>query len=218
MKVIDLRHGRFAEIDHLNPNFRKEYGRLRITVDMLSPREHYLDQFPFLMFSIIDLFPNLKNHSCSHGQADHTVREYDMSHLISPIKIIGDVIDTVHLLEHVILELQCQIGVMHVCSGLTCNYWEPENRYDVFIETAEPELAKFACNFALELFNNLLYEREGHINLQDVVKAAQILYSNHSRPAHEVARDYEWPNSQFSELLQKLQELNFPFQHVQPAA
>lgn len=218
MKLIATKHGRFAEIDHLNPNFRNEYKRLKITIDTVAPKEFYLGNFPTLMFTILELFPNLRNHSCNHGKTNHTQRDYDTSHLIAPIKIVGDVIDTVHLLEHVILELQCQIGSMEVCSGLTCNYWEPENRYDVFIECAEPELATFACNLALDVFQKISNEDVSIEDVRDLLQIAHTVYGGIEISTYDVARELNWPTRRVSRLIEKLEKFNFPFPAMQPAA
>ena len=116
MKLIATDYGTFSGIDHLNDRFEHGSDRLKITVDTVSPRALYLERFPQLLFEVLEIFPNLQRHRCSHGQIDSRYRQYDMSHLVSPIKLVGDVIDTVHLFEHVILELQFQIGTMEACS------------------------------------------------------------------------------------------------------
>ncbi len=219
MKIISIQSGTFPEIERLNRNFRKEYQKLKITLDTLSGREFYLKRFPNLMFSIIEMLPNLRHHRCSHGENIHISREYDPSHLISPIKILGDVIDTVHLLEHTILELQCQISEMEICSGLTCNYWEPENRYDVFVECTEPNLAAFSTELSVALFNHLLYApNEQFPDIKDIIRLARTVYKHELRSIRQISTLLNWSEEKVIEGMERLEQFKFPFRVLQPAA
>ncbi|RMD96565.1 MAG: hypothetical protein D6814_11165 [Calditrichaeota bacterium] len=218
MKLISLQHGRFSEIDQLNGNFRKEFLKLKITLDTLSPQKFYLDRFPGLMFTLIEILPNLRHHHCSHGDNEHLSREYDLSHLITPIKIIGDTIDTVHLLEHMILELQCQISEMQVCSGLTCNYWEPENRYDIFVECNEPDLCTFSTYVSLAFFNQFLYRKGELFNIQDVIRLARTIYRQDSRSIRHIAKMMNWSRDKVISEIERLERFSFPFQSLHPVA
>ncbi len=219
MKLISIQYGNFEEIEHLNPNFQKNFLKLKLTLDMLSPKEFYIDNFPRLIFSVIEALPNLRYHQCSHGEKRHLKREYDPSHLISPIKIIGDVIDTVHLLEHTILELQCQISEMDVCSGLTCNYWEPENRFDVFVECTEPNIAIFSSNVAIAALKGIIYNEEFDLpSLKDTVAIARQIYARGITDDDELASHLNWSKSKVQTELRRLDRFNFPFQILQPAA
>ncbi len=220
MKLISVQYGDFEEIEHLNPNFQKNFLKLKLTLDMLSPKEIYIENFPRLMFTLIEALPNLRYHQCSHGEKRHLKREYDPSHLISPIKIIGDVIDTVHLLEHTILELQCQISEMDVCSGLTCNYWEPENRFDVFVECTEPNIAIFSSNVAIAALKNIIYNTNDFDlpSLSDTVAIAKQIYSRGITDADELAGALQWSKPKVQSEIKRLDRFNFPFQILQPAA
>lgn len=219
MHLIATEYGRFAGIDQINSNFRNDRMRLKLTLDTESPRKLYLDQFPQLLFSVLEIFPNLRSHRCQQGESGFTKREYDLSHLVTPIKIIGDVIDTVHLLEHVILEMQCQIGIMDECSGLTCNYWEPENRYDVFIECDEPELGLFSCNASLDLFRKLLYGSDtARIDIADMLAVAAKIYHAETDSIAALSEMLAWRESKITRIMERLEELSFPFHVLQPAA
>ncbi len=219
MKLVSVQNGDYSEVEHLNPNFQKHHPKLKITLDTISPREFYLENFPRLMFSIIEMLPNLRYHQCSHGENRHLRREYDLSHLITPIKIIGDVIDTVHLLEHAILELQCQVSDMPVCSGLTCNYWEPENRYDVFVECNEPEVALFSTHAAVAVFNKLLYDDPAASPpLNDLIQIASDIYRHGMRTEEELAQSLNWTAARVSSGLEWLEEFKFPFEILEPVA
>ena len=218
MKLIATDHDFFPEINNFNPRLKKGSRRLKLTIDTISPRALYLERFPSLLFSILDLFPNIKRHRCGHSQVHENFRDYDTSHLLAPIKIMGDVIDTVHLLEHVTLELQCQIGGMDVCSGLTCNYWEPENRFDVFVECEEPALGLFSCNFAMDVLQKLIYGPEESIEVDDPIALARSLYENQGCSIAEVQHNLAWPEERVARNLARLEALKFPREIIRNAA
>lgn len=218
MKLISAEPGKYPDINRLNHNFRADSNRIKFTIDTISPKSLYLDRFPKLLFTTFDLLPNIKKHRCTRGATTEAFRDYDMSHLVSPIKLIGDVIDTVHLLEHVVLELQCQIGAMPECSGLTCNYWEPENRYDVFIESDETELARFSCKMALDLFDTIIYGSEKEIDLPDLTILARRIYGRGTVSKAGIARDLAWSGERVSEKMARLEAFNFPLKSLKFAA
>lgn len=219
MNIVTMQSGYFSDIDHLNPNFRKDFKKLKITLDTPYERGFYLQKFPVLLFTVMDMLPNLRHHRCSHGDQKHIHRQYDMSHLVSPIKIIGDVIDTVHLLEHTILELQCQISEMEICSGLTCNYWEPENRYDVFVECTEPDLAIFSAEVSVATFNRIL-EGTSHLELDlgETIRLARTIYKYDLTSIRQIARRLSWSEQKVIRGMEELEQYRFPFRALQPAA
>lgn len=218
MKLIATKHDYFPDIDAYNPRFRIGSLRLKLTIDTLSPRKFYLNRFPALLFDVLDLFPRIKHHRCAHGKSESRFRDYNTGHWMAPIRIIGDVIDTVHLLEHVILELNCQIGGMEICSGLTCNYWEPENRYDVFIECDDFALGIFSTNFGLKLFHQLLYGQKFAHDVRELMLLAGILYEQPEIPSLQLQQRLGWAPEQIASGLAQLKALQFPDDSARRAA
>ncbi len=218
MKLIGFEEGLFPELDNYNAGFNKGSRRLKVTIDTLAAKTHYIENYPELLFNTLDLLPNIRNHRCSHGENEHAGRDYDMSHIFSPIKIVGDVIDTVHLFEHVALEIQCQVAEMQECSGLTCNYWEPETRYDVFIEYEEAPIAEFSCLTSLKLINSQINTPEEPFNIRDVLMLATTIARQEVEDASSLSSHLGWSNGKLNRIIAELQELKFPFSAHLPAA
>ncbi len=218
MKLIGFEEGLFPELDNYNAGFIKGSRRLKATIDTLSSKTHYIENYPELLFNTLDLLPNIRNHRCSHGENEHAGRDYDMSHIFSPIKIVGDVIDTVHLFEHVALEIQCQVAEMKECSGLTCNYWEPETRYDVFIECEETSVAEFSCLTSLKLINSQINTPDEPFNIRDVLQLAITITRKGYEDPEALAAHLGWSNGKLNRMMAELRELKFPFIVQLPAA
>jgi len=218
MKIITCEDGAFPEINHLNHDFKTDSLRLRITLDTTLSRDYYINLFPKLLFTVLDIFPNIRKHHCSHGQNSDTLRENSMDHLPSPIKLVGDVIDTVHLFEHLTLELQCLIGQMAQCSGLTCNYWSPENRFDVYIECDDSRIAQFSCNAAIALFNNMLHAEEKMVSTLDAIYLAQTISKAGWQKQEIIKQKLGWSELKFEQAEEHLRTFAFPFRALSAVA
>lgn len=211
MELIQINSSRTQEIKRLNGNFKDDTLKLKVTIDTTKSKSYYINTFPTLLFKILELFPNIKQHNCFQGEAEFASRNMPLMNIGLPIKLVGDVIDTVHLLEHVILEIQCQVDNMDECSGLTCNYWEPENRYDVFIECNHIEVATFSTKIALQLFNSILYDEAHVVGVNDIVKMASHLRDQKHYSIDKIAQKFRWSKTKIEKNIMLLQELSYPF-------
>lgn len=211
MKIVDSVIGRFPEIDRLNPRFTPGSLRLKLTVDTVEPPAHYLDHFPELLFRLSEMFPNLQRHDCSDGGEMHDFRDVEIIHPLLPIKIVGDVIDTVHLSEHLIIELQCSLTRMPMCSGVTCNLWEPENRYDVFVECAKPAMGHFTGRLGVQIINDVLRHGKMSSAPSRMVQIVPLLLQAPPSDARDIARQLRWSANLVQRTLEELRAYHFPF-------
>ncbi|KAA3657556.1 MAG: hypothetical protein DWQ10_13040 [Calditrichaeota bacterium] len=218
MKLLKIVEGNFEELNKLNTNFKKETQRIRATIDTVHDKHFYLHKFPDLLFETLQLFPNIRHHHCHQGEQGYSGRDFDISHLGAPIQIVGDVIDTVHLVEHIAIEIQCQVGELDECSGLTCNYWEPENRFDVFIECRNPAIASFSCNFAVLLAKEILKGNGHDWCVDDILDIAKIIEKTNEFSLHTLARILNWSKKKTLKNMQLLEQLSYPLPWLRSAA
>ncbi|KAA3613909.1 MAG: hypothetical protein DWQ05_16685 [Calditrichaeota bacterium] len=218
MELIKIVPGNFAELNKLNGNFKKDTQRIRATIDTTEEKDFYIGKFPDLLFGMLKLFPNIRHHHCHQGEHKYPNRDFDIRHLGAPIKIVGDVIDTVHLVEHISLEIQCQVDDLDECSGLTCNYWEPENRFDVFIECNKPAIATFSCNFAFQLCTSMLNGTKNDFHIDEVIKMARAIEKSGEYSLHVLARLLKWSKKKTMGNLKLLEQFNFPLPWMRTAA
>ena len=210
MKLIKIKRGRFSEIEHLNTNFKHDSLQICATVETTNSPETYLARFPDLLFSVLKTLPNLKHHHCHTDMTPYMQRSGQIYQFNSPLKLVGDVIDTVHLLEHVALEIQCQLDNLEACSGLTCNYWEPENRFDIFIECKNPRIAIFSFRLALRLCNAILNHEKKNMDIGEMILLAQTINKTQIITPEVLARKMEWPLVKVYRCMKSLEGLNFP--------
>lgn len=170
MRVVDAKYGLFPEVNHLNSRFVPNRPRLKLTVDTLHPEEHYIQSFPYLAQRLIELFPTLRHHRCCEEDTKPTCSGQ------VPIRRTGQAIDVVHLIEHVIIDLQCHITSMDICSGITCHYWEPENRYDIFVECLDEKVGLFSARLAVDLVGNYLRRESVNDEYHHTIALAKFLY------------------------------------------
>lgn len=211
MKIIDSVTGAFPEIDRLNPRFTPGSLRLKLTVDTTEPRAHYLDNFPELLFRLMDIFPNLRRHDCNGGSEMNDFRDVKIAHPLLPLKIVGDVIDTVHLLEHVIIELQCSLTKMPMCSGITCNLWEPENRFEVFVECESASMGNFTGRLGVQVINDVLDHGQMSPSPSRIVQIVPLLLQTPVPDARRLAQQLQWSANVVQRTLKELHDYKFPF-------
>lgn len=151
MIVTDFSYGKFSEVNHLNSNFRPEINKIKMTIDVISPLKVYKRIYPIVMRQFHDLFPNLQNHDCCREKASGIQEHRD-----SPEEFMNYALNILHLMEHVIIDIQCTITKMKKCSGITCNYHKPPNRFDIFVECIDKATGYSSASMVSELVQLLL--------------------------------------------------------------
>ena len=146
MVVIDFQYNDFSEINHLNKNFVPGVKKLKLTIDVLSSSKVYEKAYPIISSQFKLLFPNLKKHLCCYEKIADGFDEHSE----------GKIIDTIHFIEHVIIDIQCSVSKMKICSGITCNYYQPRNRYDIFVECLDERVGFFAAQHTTEIVQRIL--------------------------------------------------------------
>ena len=151
MIVIDYAYGKFSEVNHLNSNFRPGINKIKMTIDVISPREVYRKIYPIAIRQFHDLFPNLRNHDCCQEKASGVEECADLTNGTQNYAL-----NILHLMEHVIIDIQCTITKMKKCSGITCNYHKPPNRFDIFVECIDKKIGYASASKVSELVQQLL--------------------------------------------------------------
>jgi hypothetical protein len=173
MNILAIYYGDFSEIEKLYSRFSRGKKKIKVVVDvddeLSDPRGTFLGLFQHA----VRYLPTLSRHSCcEEWQAAplYVSEEEGVS-----IKRVGEVADFPHLLEHLIVDLQCTLGNMKSCSGITCGWKNPENRFDLFIECNDPRLGVFATCFGINLINSYLNGGNGENDLELMLKLARLV-------------------------------------------
>ena len=152
MKIIDKDFGRFQDVEHLNKRFIHGRTKQKITIDVVSPEEDYKEAYDILEQEVQKLFPALQKHDCGTNTEEH-------HEVKGPFNKFQGVIDIVHVIEHIMIDLLCTLTDMKMCSGITCRYWKPSNRYDIFVESTNQKVSSFAAYFATTFVREIIAKK-----------------------------------------------------------
>ncbi|MDZ7261960.1 MAG: hypothetical protein ONB05_07640 [candidate division KSB1 bacterium] len=175
MRIVQTEYGEFPEISHLNKRFVPGRKKQKITLDVLSSRERYQQVYPKILDQFNEFFPSLRHHDCCYQGSSPEKRGYSFN---GPFKQFSGIIDVVHIIEHVVIDLQCSISRMPICSGITCHYWEPANRFDIFVECIDENVGLFSGLLAVDMIKTLLDKERLDPNYRKIVSLAKFLYQD----------------------------------------
>jgi hypothetical protein len=131
------------------------------------------NDFHTIYHALAKLLPTLSQHKCCE-QWENTPLYLQETEGVS-VKWVGEVADVAHLVEHVIVDLQCAISGMRKCSGITCGHKDPENRFDLFLQCTDPEVGVFSAYFATYLVAAMFEKPRLSLRYRDIIKAARIV-------------------------------------------
>ncbi|MFQ5701732.1 MAG: hypothetical protein ACE5HU_07810 [Acidobacteriota bacterium] len=180
--VLGLEFGRFPEASPLNPRFCPGRERLKLTVEVRLDGPAPLVAPAEFLEALQGTFPSLCRHHCC---GDHHLREIFAGEHPPPACALRDTdpaTDVAHLLEHLIIDFQYFIAAMQTCSGITCGYESPRNRFDIFIETPDRRVSRLAIDLATPLLASLLRGASIDPILSTAIKLARSVHANRSRP------------------------------------
>lgn len=209
MKVLAIYYGDFPEIEKLYSRFNSGHKKIKVVVDVEDRLDHSRETFINLYHRTAKLFPTLGRHSCCDewDAAPLTVtEERDVS-----IKRIGEMADFPHLLEHLIVDLQCTLTGMKVCSGITCGWKQPESRFDLFVECDDPRIGVFAACFGADLITSYLSGRPTENDHGLILQIARLIdrFPETKVAISQLARNLNESVDNIMKALESMADMNF---------
>jgi CheY-like chemotaxis protein len=157
VKVLQLQSGAFREYEGLNPHFRSGAPKLRYVLDTsldngLLGGVRALDLDVFLPF-----FHRLSAHACGCGRVrEATEREFQYEPATSLVTLQHR-IDIAHYLEHLVLDIQYDLGAAESISGVTLSLGAEATQFMTVVESEDIGLCVFAVNTAMAMMHQALY-------------------------------------------------------------
>ena len=158
---------------------------------------------------LAELFPRISQHTCC--------TEYESAPLYLEeeegvsIKRVGETADVAHLIEHLIVDMQISLGGMRRCSGLTCGWKDPENRFDLFVECVDARVGLFAAQFAVYLVTQIMARKKLSQRNELVLKLARYINENPGSvvDAESLSSALGWKMGNVEMALARLHEFGF---------
>jgi len=178
MRIKKISFGKFPTISDFNPKFRTGSLKLKLVLDISLPEKLKKNELKKLYEKIHLLFPTLHRHECCvsflHGSlGSHSKEDF-------PLEQVGGVTDLAHLLEHMIIDLISFLSQMKTVSGITCGYKIPLNRFDIFVECKERNVARFACHFSFFVMKEFLSGKRLSPRHYRTIQLARYVFDNRS--------------------------------------
>jgi hypothetical protein len=211
MKILAVVYGHFPKVFKLHSRFQPEIGHLKVVLDVHPAGGFERARFLNTFRQLARLFPTIARHSCCvewESAPLYLEQEEGVS-----IKRAGESADVAHLIEHVIVDMQVSLGGMQLCSGLTCGWKDPENRYDLFVECADARIGLFAAQFAVHLVSRLLTRKTLSKRNALVLRLARFLNDNPGIDvdAESLSGVLGWKKGNVEMALSRLHEFGFFF-------
>jgi hypothetical protein len=151
IRFLEMEHGLFSEVDHLNDRFRGGSPRLKATLDILGFDGHSGGVPPDRVPPLLEAFPRVERHRCCGGNDIHATLFRRGSRAGGGPHSTDHGLDLCHLLEHLALDLIGAMAPGRSWAGITCAYREPLHRFDLFLECEDGRVGAAALRCAAHI-------------------------------------------------------------------
>jgi hypothetical protein len=216
LKIKELSYGEFPEISDLNPRFKPGSRKVKMVLDIQLPTVSGEMGLYMILLKLMKLLPTLEKHQCG----EHLFEDLKLDTKTTELSHSEKITHIAHLMEHVIIDLQAKVTGMDSCSGITCGYKNPDNRFDLFVECKDKKVGLFSAFFAVDLFGNLLTRKNLSKTYPALIDLARYLYRNKllqewigfDPMVSRISSELGWKKSFVLSLLRKLKEFGL-FNH-----
>lgn len=147
--IHPIEHGPLHSALPLNPLFRKDRDRLRLTLDLGSDlRRRVRTLSPAQREALLSFSPRIDHHDCCLGLGLDALLTTGADGQPSPSATDVDGLALAHLIEHLALELLTEASAGRECHGATCALADRSERFDLFLEVSDPLLGRTAAILA----------------------------------------------------------------------
>ncbi len=209
MKILAIVYGHFPKVFKLYSRFQPKVGHLKVVLDVHPAGGFERAKFLTVFRQLSELFPTISRHACcvEWESAPLYLEEEDGV----SIKRAGESADVAHLIEHVIVDMQVNVGSMQQCSGLTCGWKNPENRFDLFVECTDARIGLFSAQFAVYLVSRMLTKKRLSRRNEFVLKLAKFLNENPGETVEveSLSSNLGWKKGNVEMALSRLHKFGF---------
>jgi hypothetical protein len=227
IRIRDLQVGPFPAAARLHPGFLPGLSRVRLTLDLGADLRRRTGPLTAAeREQLLALCPRLLDHDCGGGSEIHLMLSIDHEPVDREAgdaaggepgeegradRPGGDGLALAHLIEHVAIDLIVATSGARRCSGVTCAYSGRLDRFDIFLECADPLLGRAAAILATAIVRDLC---AGAGRLAPHRRSRDLLVSltsggRRSLAPEDVAASLEWSLDEAIETLGGLARLGY---------
>jgi hypothetical protein len=212
--IRDLEVGPFPSASRLNPRFIPGVPRVRLTLDLGENLRGAAGPLGAAETAqLLALCPRLLEHDCEGGNPIQEMLSapHHAPPQASPGPETGDGLVLAHLIEHVAIDLIAAASGATRCSGVTCAYAGRLDRFDIFLECADPPLGRAVALLATAIVRDLCSGRDrlaSHRRCRDLLAHLTATRSRHVAP-EDVASSLDWSVPDALESLDGLVRLGY---------
>ena len=153
IRILGAAVGRFPQVLSLNPAFRPELNRLKLTLDIDSrladPQTTLLDVEEELLL----VCPSLQWHQC---RGPHEYRLFESQAAARAAPPIEANLALAHLIEHVMIDTIAFVTDAESVSGITGAHTNSDYRFDIFVECPDESVLALAGYVGITWIASLL--------------------------------------------------------------
>jgi len=211
VRVLEIAFGAFPGITALNPRFQAGLDRIKATIEIPAGSLEGRPRASAIAVLLVGFLPSLSFHRCCGG---HPLEEgFFQDGIRGRCSAQEDDpgVDIAHLIEHVTIDVQHFIGRMRLCSGITCAWTSPRDRYDIFVESAEETTGRTSLGLAVDLVSELVVGRPPDPRWLRLMRVARLARDHAGSPValRTVPLEKKWGRAAVSEAIDELRRRGF---------
>lgn len=216
MKLVTVEYGVFPEIEPLNRNFHHHSSKLRFLLDT-TLENSLLGETKALDLNLFNpFFTTLSIHQCGCGKnRGYTNQEYSFLPSDTIVKLEEN-IDIAHYMEHMILDLQFELGMKTKISGVTVKLGNSTTEFMTYVECDDVHVGMFALNIVLAMMHQALYCGQIDPRYHMVLKIAKWLMQTEAPNvnAADVAKMFDIDDAMVHFCFHALNIFQFSLDHI----
>ena len=219
--ITDIQHGTFQAAPSLNPRFSPDrpilLASLEISWSPREPRKAVAD----LEANLLAFSPEFQRHQCRGMEAYHVfARKPAGREAQAPVQVPGcrgrsqpyeAGLALAHLLEHAVIDFQCEVTGESSCSGITGAHRSDPRRFDLLVECSRFATGRCCLALALDWVQDAIRGCPMGTHEREVLAALRWLH--HSAPpaifSTSLAGALGWSEQRAEVALAALQEAGY---------
>ena len=214
IRVARIDYGLLLEAGLLNPKIPPDSLLLLATLDIRWDPQDPAAAVARLEEALLAVSPGLALHECRGPSSYHVLARTRRPRALTPGErgtLVEAPLALAHLVEHAIIDFQCDILGETRCSGITAARRAPRGRFDLIVECPDPHAGRSCLSLAATWLTSAARGHTLGSAEREILAAARLAHARRGealRP-RAVARALHWPQARAERALSALSEVGY---------